>query len=115
VPTNPPIETVTGQTEIDHLHQKMILFFVHDEHHIRRLDIAMDQFLSIGCDQCARNLPTDPESEFGRQRTLALDTPLKSFALDILHRIVKLPFGVTEVKNRRDVRVAQAGRSPCFP
>src|ERR1700760_2940329 len=75
----------------------------------------MDQFLSIGCDQRARHLPSDPESQVSRPRTPPLDTSLNGLALDILHCIVELPFGITEVKDRSDVRVAQTGSGSSFP
>src|ERR1700730_10110947 len=93
----------------------MILFLIHDEHDIGRLNIAMNQFLTVSRDQGAGNLPDNSKSELRQQRAFSLDAPLNGLALHVLHCVVESAFGVAEMKNRRDIWMPQTGRGPGFP
>src|ERR1700732_4805047 len=104
-----------GQPEVDYLHQQMILFLIHHQHDIRRLDIAMHQFLAVRGNQGPGNLSSNSKSQFRWQGAFPLEAALNGLALHVLHRVVKPSFGITEMKNRRHIWMPKTGGGSGLP
>ncbi len=76
-----------------------------------RLDVAMDDLLSVREVECAGDLLGDPQRVLDWQNLFAIDPVAKRFALDERHHVVELAVGVARVEQLEDVRVAETRRN----
>ena len=100
------------QAEIDHLHHQAFIRIgmLASDHHVRGLDVAMHDAVTVRRGERAGDLSRDPQREHRWERAGALHERFRRFALDELHR-VKEPVGsAAQMVNRGHVPVAKLRR-----
>ena len=83
------------------------------EHDVARLEVAMNHALAVRGVQGAGDLDSDAQRFGHRQRSVA-EALFQAFALQMFHHQELLRVLTTDVVERADVRVVQAGNGPRF-
>jgi len=80
------------------------------EHDVGRLQVTMQHTLVVGRRQPGAQLPRNLHRLVTRQPADATQQPRQILAIDVLHRHVVLPLGLTDVKHPADVGVRHLAR-----
>ncbi len=104
------------ETKVDHLNKRPFLPSLcgGDDHHVRGLDVAMNQMLPLGCIQRPCNLRGDLQREDRRHRPMTLHQFFRRVSLDEFHGKKEMLTITAEVVNRRDVPVSDPRRGARF-
>ena len=77
---------------------------------VARLDVAVDDALSMSVVQRVRHFARDAKGLGSRDRAAPHDAIPERLPFDVRHHVVQEPVGFTRIVERQDVRVLQPGR-----
>ena len=84
------------------------------EHHVGRLEIAMDDATFVGGGETGADLACDREAAFFRKSADAFDQRREILAVHVLHREKGLPLHLVDVVDAADIRVRHLARHAHF-
>ena len=104
---------VLDQAEVEQLDD--VVLAAAAEHHVFRLDVAMDQAAQVRFAQCGRDLPQDVDRAARRHAPRVRDQLGQRDAVEILHHVIRLAFArAAEVVDLDGVRMQQLARELHF-
>src|SRR4029077_282082 len=90
------------EAEIDDLCKNFPVAFP-SQHHIGRLDVAVNELLLVRSDKGAGDLLGDVESKKAVERSVSLDSVQQRFPVNKLHRIEVAVGMLTQMENRSNI------------
>src|ERR1700751_1239991 len=92
----------------------MFLLRFINQHDVGRVDIAVDQLLTLGDNQSTCYLAGDTQCLLRWKRPFAAYPTFDGFAVHVFHDVEETVSGVAEVKNGSNIRMAKLSRRASF-